>query len=133
MNNLQLESKAHLVSAIKRLGLDKYSEQLLSIARECIRVVATSDLDEISVGMSRIGGPPDLFDESQWPKYGYGEGKDSLSVFYFQVNLSDLPLTLSPEMPNKGLLSIYSTSQNQLEDDGTVLFIEDGPDGCMLT
>lgn len=125
MSNLQKETKEKLIAVIKECKLEKHTDELLKVARECIRVVATDEIDDFTIGESRIGGPPDLEAESQWPPYGYGERKHALSVFYFQVNLEDLPFVIGPSLPKKGLLSVFSTSQNQLEDDGTLLYFED--------
>jgi uncharacterized protein YwqG len=125
MDNLRIDTAENLKAAIKNMGLEKYTEQLLNIARETIRVVATSPIDTQALGQSRIGGAPDLENIKQWPVYGYGDNKNQLSVFYFQINLSDLPQLATPKLPTNGLLSLYSTSQNQLEDDGTVLFFRD--------
>lgn len=130
MENLQKDTEDKLRLAIKSAGLEKYTDRILDASRECIRIVATDELDHLSVGESRIGGSPDLEEKSQWPLYGYGENRDGLSVFYFQVNLHDIPMALVPELPKQGLLSVFSTSQNQLEDDGTILYLSSPNELC---
>lgn len=125
MINLQQDSIEKLITAINECGLNKYTEKLIEASRECVRIVVTEDIESLEVGASRIGGAPDLESEEQWPRYGYGERKDAFSVFYFQVNLSHLPFIIAPKIPDHGIISVYSTSQNQLEDDGTVLYLRD--------
>lgn len=126
MGHLQKESQEILRLAIESVGLNHHTKGLLEVARESIRIVATDNLEKLSIGESRIGGPPDLESKLQWPLYSGEDTKNNdLSVFYFQVNLTDLPNILAPSIPEKGLLSIYSTSQNQLEDEGSVLYFND--------
>ena len=114
-----------LRQAIRETGLEKYTDIILKVARESIKITVTDEIEALTVGESRIGGPPDLASELQWPKYGYQNKENALSVYYFQVNLSDLPKYIGPSLPKQGLLSIFATSQNQLEDDGTVIYNSD--------
>jgi|GEM_PF-2320311 len=124
-SSLRPELKERLIGAIQATGLDAYVDTIVASAREAIRIVATDDVDVLAVGESRIGGPPDLADESQWPRYGLGEHKDAFNVFYFQVNLADVPLVTGVTLPKQGVLSLFSTSQCQIDDEGAVVFTPD--------
>lgn len=72
-------------AALTALGLAHRADDILSLAREGIAMVATPAADELPVGASKIGGRPDLPPSIRWPKHG-----DKPLQFLCQINLEEL-------------------------------------------
>lgn len=121
--NLQQDSENLLREKIGQYGLESFEDDILSVARESIVLVVKEELSTILPGQSRIGGPPDLENESQWPSYSWAS-TTGLGVFYFQLNLADLPLVAEQCLPAQGMLSVFTNSQI-LADEGCVLYLRE--------
>jgi len=93
-----------LKSEFDAAGLSRVSDQLLSLARMSIRFVTTkSDDSEIPIGSSKIGGNPDLPQNSRFPEWN-----SSPLAFLVQINLEEIAFfRTSSELPPSGLLSFF--------------------------
>ena len=89
---------------------------LKSQIRKSIDIKSTIPDDYSKLGNSRMGGFPDLADESHLPRCEYG-----IWIFLFQLNLADIA-GVNNYLPKSGLLSFFV---DRLEDpDCKVLFYE---------
>ena len=98
---------------ISKRDLSGFRSELLKIARP--KLMLTCDgavLKRMPKGMSRIGGPPDVSSLAQWKSPEDGK----FSVFYLQVNMSEVPDPADFGLPEQGLLSIYVGNQNMVDD-----------------
>jgi hypothetical protein len=60
-------------------------------------------LKRVRVGMSRLGGPPELPDASDWPTY-----RGWPMVFLGQLNLAELDAVAAHGLPRRGLLLFFT-------------------------
>ena len=83
--------------------------QMKSQIRNSINIKSTIPDDYSQIGSSRLGGFPDLADESQLPRSDNG-----IWIFLFQLNLADIA-GINSYLPNSGLLSFFVRSLEQFE------------------
>ncbi len=119
---------AELKSKLEEMGLARVSDQLLALSRMSVRFVTTkSDDKKIPIGVSKVGGQPDLPPHVSYPGWN-GEPL----AFLAQINLADLgDFNTISELPPSGILSFfYHLSQPWGYDPKhfggwRILFIED--------
>lgn len=113
--------KADLENQIKLHGLVEYHSDLIEMARPKLSLILDHVLDEIPLGISRIGGAPDvsLLEEWRSPKTG------KYNVFYLQVNLNEVPNSSFYKLPKSGLLSLYTDNQNMVGNGPILIFNQD--------
>jgi len=102
-------NKEELKTKLDEAGLARVSSQLLSLAKMSVRFTTTKSTDkEIPVGLSKVGGCPDLPSNQSFPKW-----KDVPLAFLAQINLADISaFTASSVLPSSGILSFfYSATQ----------------------
>ena len=90
-----------LMVAIQHAGLAELAAPIAKVAREAIKIEATTPDDYSQLGNSRLGGFPDLTDGSLFPKT---DGK--YWSFLAQLNLADIA-PLNRYLPPSGLLSFF--------------------------
>lgn len=86
-------------------GLSDFRDELLALAKPQLSLSFAEPVTEHEMGISRIGGPPDVGEDSDWKR------DDQYWVFYFQLNLADIRQPDRFGLPESGLLSVYSDSQ----------------------
>ena len=101
-------------AALSAVDLADRREALRAIAIPCVALVEADEPHGTGVGLSRIGGDPDLVEGAEWPRDPYGLQLNFLA----QVDLADLPLR-DPALPATGLLSFFVGVDL---GDGTVLY-----------
>ncbi len=86
------------------VGLDDVADTLVELARPSCRLSPDSSIDAASVGMSRLGGMPDLPEDVPWPN-----GPDGPLSFIVQLNLADVATVMPTNsgLPTSGLLSFF--------------------------
>lgn len=92
------------------VGLAHAADDLVGLARPSCRLHPDSSIDAASVGISRLGGMPDLPLETPWPM-----GPDTPLSFIAQINLADATAVLPPNsgVPTSGLLSFFYDAVEQ--------------------
>jgi uncharacterized protein YwqG len=90
-----------LMSAIQQAGLAELSAPITKVAREAIQIESTTSDDYSQLGNSRLGGFPDLLDQTLFPKT---DGK--YWSFLAQLDLTDIA-PLNRYLPPSGLLSFF--------------------------
>lgn len=116
-HNLPPDLRQDFEEQIEVYGLSEFRAELMEIARPKLTVFYKDKiLKRIPKGISRIGGPPDVTSIDQWrcPKNGV------YNVFYFQINLADIPGPSDFNLPSSGLMSLYVSNQNMVNDDATI-------------
>lgn len=94
------ESFAHFT---RKIGWHKHYQNLMSLARPTLALVETNkNPNEIHLGLSRIGGGPDLPIGVEWPRDCLGFNLH----FIAQIDLFSLPVSC-PYLPSTGLLSFF--------------------------
>lgn len=81
-------------------GLDALLPRLEAVAEPAVAVSVGKPVDDLPVGVSKLGGLPDLAEE--WPTH---EGNPLR--FIGQVQLADLPRPAASALPPSGLLSFF--------------------------
>jgi uncharacterized protein YwqG len=98
-------------------GLAEVEEIIVGVAREAVEIRSTIPDDYSQLGVSRLGGFPDLEEPEMFPK------TDGMHwIFLAQLNLAELA-PFNSYLPRSGLLSFFLDSTERLN--GRVLFIED--------
>lgn len=93
---------------LEAVGLGKFADSLVGMARPSVRLIADSAAPVNDRG-SRLGGPPDLPASTTWPR----NGDDPLS-FIAQVSLADVaPHESEGLLPRDGLLSFFYDAVTQ--------------------
>jgi uncharacterized protein YwqG len=105
-----------LKSAIFDAGLAEVEEIIVGVAREAVEIQSTIPDDYSQLGVSRLGGFPDLEKPDMFPKT---DGQHW--IFLAQLNLAELA-PFNSYLPRSGLLSFFLDSTERLN--GRVLFIE---------
>lgn len=94
-----------LLSGLSKAGLSAIGRQLANLSKECVRMRSAPCANEsIPVGISKLGGLPDLPPGLAWPTWKTGP-----LTFAAQVNLAGL--SASDLLPNVGLLSFFYDSE----------------------
>lgn len=96
---------AEIASKLDDVGAGEVKSQI----RKSIGIKSTTPDDGSQKGISRLGGFPDLADESQLPRSDNG-----IWIFLFQVNLADIA-QLNSYLPKSGLLSFFIRSLEEFE------------------
>jgi uncharacterized protein YwqG len=114
-------------------GLARAKDLALALALPSIRIRARrrNEMD-MAVGLSKIGGQPDLPPGVKWPLY-----RERPLSFLAQINLSDVqPFRAARQLPARGLLSFFYDAIEQPwgfdpADVGrwSVLYFPDDPEG----
>lgn len=88
---------------LHQVGLSSYSDGLVRLIRDSVRLVPDPAADTTRIGTTRLGGDPDLPAGTDWP-----EGPDLPLSFVGQINLGDVtPLVPNEGLPTAGLLSFF--------------------------
>src|SRR5687767_967685 len=102
VNDLNLELRLN--------GLEQYADQLTALARPSTRLV-TELMDDslIDIGLSKVGGRPDLPDHLYWPSF-----RGLPMSFIAQIDLAEVhEWDLNNVLPDQGVLSFfYDSSQH---------------------
>lgn len=117
-----------LRSQIRAYKLHRLEDQLVSLAKPCIRMVPVRiDDDTVPMGASRFGGHPDVPKGFEWPHLG---GKPL--TFIGQFNLAEVALhDVSNLLPKSGRLYFFFEAaelpygKSDERDGWRVLFFED--------
>lgn len=123
---------AQVQSLFTNAGFSRLIPHLDALVRPSIRIHATpTNESALKVGVSKLGGSPDLPVDISWPSY-----KGSPQSFVLQLRLEELAAYKTASLlPEKGVLwFFYDASQNTYGDDPgdkggwSVLFKDSGPD-----
>ena len=95
-----------VIELLKKHNLSHLADTFESYIRESLVLKTTSiSNDDVEIGLSKIGGLPDLSTSFEWPQWN----NKHLS-FVCQINLSDLPrMNFLNVLPQEGLLSFFYT------------------------
>lgn len=107
--NLCLDSESPDFAEIESKLDDAGVSELKTQVRNSINIASTVSDDYSELGCSRLGGFPDLEDESKLPRT-----EDGIWIFLFQLNLADVA-ELNGFLPKSGLLSFFVKSLEDLE------------------
>lgn len=101
------KAKKILVSA----GLSRKAKKILKLQKPSIRLDCVEvDEPEVSIGISKLGGHPNLPEFIQWPHNKSSEPLD----FVAQLNMVDLvPYDVERILPEKGFLYFFYDTQEQ--------------------
>ena len=104
-------NKEVLKTKLDEAGLARISDQLLSLAKMSIRFTTTKSTDkEIPIGVSKVGGCPDLPLSHSFPKW-----KDVPLAFLAQINLADISsFSASSDLPSSGILSFFYNATQEI-------------------
>jgi uncharacterized protein YwqG len=85
-------------------GLSEWADRLVALDRPSVRLEArpSADPDEIAIGLSRLGGEPDLPEGVPWPEW---QGRP-LS-FLAQIALGEMPEIADSDLPMEGILYFF--------------------------
>lgn len=96
-----------LKTTVQENGLAEVESIILGVAREAVRIETTVPDDGSQLGVSRLGGFPDLEDPALFPKT-----HDLHWIFLAQLNLAELA-PFNNYLPRSGLLSFFvDTTEN---------------------
>jgi uncharacterized protein YwqG len=96
----QVDFRAQLEAA----GLSQWADQLIALDRPSVRLDArpSSDPDGIAIGLSRLGGEPDLTAGEPWPEW-----QGIPLAFVAQIALDEMPQIPGSGLPAAGVLSFF--------------------------
>lgn len=98
-------------SQLKKAGLSGYEKKIIDQLLPAVRFEpkGLDDDKTLPVGVSKIGGMPDLPVGMQWPSW-----KDAPLSFLVQLNLAELAkFPFADELPKYGLLSFFYAAEEQ--------------------
>jgi uncharacterized protein YwqG len=105
-------SRLALADTLRSLGIDEvHRDALLASARP--EVVLTLAPDDGPAGASKLGGAPDLPEDTSWPVDREGRPL----AFVAQLDLASLP-AVDDDLPREGTLSIFYDTVRQPPGDG---------------
>lgn len=106
-----MSNAENLKKLFKEFGLEHKTKQLLSFARDSIRMYVNHCSDEdIPMGHSKIGGCPDVPTDFSWPY----KNEDTPLYFLCQLNLNDIkPYDTNSLLPSDGILSFFYDAVEQ--------------------
>ena len=120
---------------LEQAGIGKWADSLIALDRPSVRLDArpSSDPDGIAIGLSRLGGDPDLPRHRSWPEW---QGKPL--GFVAQIALGEIPEIPDSGLPERGLLSFfYEPDQGawgfRPEDRGAWRVLYTGPKEALVT
>lgn len=88
----------------KEKNLTKYAEAIKAVVRPTIEIVKLASDENLKIGTSKIGGTPDLKNETQWPK----TDKSKSMSFIAQINCEEISkYDVQELLPKKGLISFF--------------------------
>ncbi len=99
------------VERLEHIGLQSHAAGLVALARPSIGLRSERvDESEMPIGVSRLGGKPDVPADFEWPVY------DGLpQSFIGQINLADTAsLDVEGVLPAEGLLSFFYDSEQRV-------------------
>lgn len=103
--------KIEILNLLEASGLEAYKNRFASLIFPSYKIQLEPEEDEnIPLGVSKIGGQPDLAADIEWPKW-----KGFNMSFAAQINLDDLP-DPTP-LPQGGLLSFFYAVEPMYEDE----------------
>jgi uncharacterized protein YwqG len=114
------QAEARLKKLIANYGLDIVQDQILAVARTFIKGSFKKANGKISLGISRVGGLPDVPADFVWPvtrrvKSRAKNASRPLS-FIAQLNCADIvPYDLTGSLPKTGLLSFFFDLEGAFE------------------
>lgn len=102
--------KKKLLRLIKAAGLSNVSDKIMESAQESIRILAhPANEEDMKLGMSKIGGLPDIPKTVNWPVKEIG----SLS-FIAQINLEEITKNgMQQLLPKSGILYFFYDAEEQ--------------------
>ncbi len=109
MTNALEEARARFRQRFEDIGIAHWATELLALARPAVLYRPEPAIFEgdIPVGVSKIGGKPDLPDAYPWPEDLRVPG--SVLSFVVQIDLSQVPPgVLDIDLPPDGLLSVFA-------------------------
>jgi uncharacterized protein YwqG len=121
--------KAKLTEQLNEVGLSRIAPDLEKAVEPSIRIrTEPADDRQLEVGVSKIGGAPDLPEATEWPRW-----KGTPLAFIAQLNMVDVTKhDLTGALPQSGLLSFFYDARQETwgfdpDDRGSwqVLFCED--------
>jgi uncharacterized protein YwqG len=94
MSDLNADQTLVLNALISKCELDLFQEQILRLAKPCLRILPDLPFDGKKIGSTHIGGTPDLPKGVKWPQI---EGK--YLVFLAQINLEEMSFADAAKAP----------------------------------
>jgi uncharacterized protein YwqG len=121
--------KAELAGQMRECGLSRIAPDLEKLVEPSIRIrTERADDQRLEVGISKMGGAPDLPETTEWPRW-----KGAPLAFIAQLKMADVAkYDLTGSLPHSGLLSLFYHAQQETwgfdpNDRGSwrVLFFDD--------
>ncbi|HDX9577208.1 TPA: DUF1963 domain-containing protein [Bacillus pseudomycoides] len=101
----------HIEELIEKYQLNHIKDELLMAAFDCIKVVPTQE-EILPIGISKMGGSPDLPAELAHPTY-----KGHHLHFVAQFNLAEMKVVgIKNDLPEKGMLYFFYFADDKHED-----------------
>jgi uncharacterized protein DUF1963 len=119
--------RSKFVSALEEAGLAEQRDALLAEARECVHMFYEEPRGEMRVGVSRVGGLPDLPDSVEWPEGTDDEGKPAgYAEFLAQFDLAELPASHGLGLPARGHVWVFMRNSALTQTTGVVIYRDEG-------
>ena len=129
MRDLPSSLEILLRDALARHDLAVRYDEIRPFARLAflMRVSPVDDSSTVPIGVSRLGGSPDLPADGQWARH---PDDDLLLDFIGQINLAQLP-AVGQSLPDSGLLLVYSQQENAAENPHAIRFVTSSTDSLV--
>jgi hypothetical protein len=103
-------SPADALALLRETGFSHLAPQLVPLMRPAIHLIATPvELEALPVGASRLGGPADLPEDMEWPRWERGPLALLAQLRLSEVAAHDLPGAL----PDSGTLWVFYDAVEQ--------------------
>lgn len=99
--------------------LAPFTDTFLRLARPALRLESQVTPDEeLSIGVSKLGGSPDMPTEVEWPEWVWEHGEPKPHSFMAQINLVDLGQSVvARDLPHDGVLSFFWEQEDATDSD----------------
>lgn len=120
-----LKQEERIRSLCKDFGLERITQRIINDSKYSIRLIPGSEIGNIVLGNSKMGGIPDLPRGTDWPR-----SKDNVPLqFVAQINLEELSLyDREKKFPASGMLYFFIEGMEYSE--GRVLFSSSKDEIC---
>lgn len=121
------DQRATLRLHLYETGLMPIAEEMVADARSAVHLLPTGPAPAGEVGLTRVGGVPDLPFELDWPLNNH-----RYMVFVAQINLRDIPPAMQSPLPPQGMLYFFHGRAEPGTNIPHSVLYYDGPTGRLV-